>query len=398
MGSGSTRISLPRVALSACAFVAAPVLVTAMLSGANPGAEPRKPAPTDASQRVHPTQPAMPTLPTREPDRVVPTPSLPQPVPRPVPPSVPVAARPPQWSPDPGIQCKLPPAGAHDHVTLVGVGGGRAVSTATLGSMNRVTTTIKVTVQPNGPRAYLMLFAETSTIWRFEGDTDRISKVVVMGTPGGVTGLPADVVAFYPGQKCGVATGSFQTASVQRTLGEAIGRDTGSVGVIFTDTMSIGSVMLTSYDTNGGTVQTSSGGERRRLAGDGKEPTPTGFDAASFEDAKQYWPLGLDTVDDMQVISSEPSLDYVVLPGHFGVAQLVGAGKLRRIRDGGITRFRIEGTVDFLPAMSPKEKAVYVLPKGVPMPKGKPVNTCVVDEDEGSVLYGLPEVCGLSVR
>lgn len=59
-----------------------------------------------------------------------------------------------------------------------------------LGDPRRETHVIDVEIAPSESRHYIMLEAGAQTIWRFDGDVDSVSRVIVLGaTNMGLTAL-----------------------------------------------------------------------------------------------------------------------------------------------------------------------------------------------------------------
>jgi hypothetical protein len=74
----------------------------------------------------------------------------------------------------------LPPPAADDLVVAFDAYAGDAVSTTTVAGQDEVTTTARVLVEAGGEPLYVVLSAGPS-IWRFEGATSRVARVVLLG-------------------------------------------------------------------------------------------------------------------------------------------------------------------------------------------------------------------------
>jgi hypothetical protein len=110
-------------------------------------------------------------------------------------------------------------------------------------------------------------------------------------------------------------------------------------------------------------------------------PLPRGFDPGVWREAVRYWPGGLVTVDPRRIVAKAQVEPYKVLPSQMGLAQLVGAGAMQAQ---GRDRFRVVRPIAHMPpSMGGAHSVTLIFAKGVPLPPGDPVHSCVIREDGG---------------
>jgi len=274
----------------------------------------------------------------------------------------------------PSYSCVLPAAPAADQVVLFGAYEGDAMSTVTINGQDEETVTARVVVESGTTPLYIVLAAYSDMIWRFEGATSRVDRVVLLGYGAqGVTGISSSQVAdlsngaagscfdyFYDVQS---PDGVAARAATEHALGRAVDVFAGSYAV---GTLSLPSATVTPSATPTG--------------------VPPGFDPAVFQMLGLWFsPGGIVTIESSQVVSTQPAEPYVVLPQGFGLAQLVATGGLE-VRDLSLfsPTFRIARPIPRFPAGLYGAQAVsFILGRGVPMPAGDPGHSCVISEDTG---------------
>ena len=98
--------------------------------------------------------------------------------------------------------CKIPLPASNERITVINGDGHTDLSDHHLGNPDRRTRLVKVHVNDNDEQNYIVLSASEQTIWKIIGDTDSISKAIVLGATGigpkgaGVIGLPENRVYF----------------------------------------------------------------------------------------------------------------------------------------------------------------------------------------------------------
>lgn len=300
--------------------------------------------------------------------------------------------------------CSLPPIPQKAKLVLFGGYEGDTISSAVVGGPEQETNLIDVTIEPGSSPLYLVLTSYESMIWRFSGSTNRIARVVVSSSasarpmltldkpataehakPGenreapimpwsehyrnktsatGVVGLPASKVAITnpgcPGYFYDVEKSNSAVASLRNTLG----RDPDAI---------FGNYSSRRLSLPSGDVVTT---DRRQSS-----PPPAGFDAETWREAVRFWPGGLAHVDFRKVVAAAKVEPYEVLPSQMGLSQLVGSGAAKRLsRD----TYRILRPIAHMPpSMGGAHSATLIFAKGITLPPGDPVHSCIVSEDGG---------------
>ena len=269
--------------------------------------------------------------------------------------------------------CKLPqlPRGAK----LVVYGGyeGDAISSVAVGGPDNETNLIDVEIEPGSQPLYVVLTSYESMVWRFRGATNRVSNVVISssksapgGTPAaGVVGLPTAKVSFgstgCPGNFH--STENSAAGQVIASIRAALNREPDTI---------FGSYSAQRISLPSGRVV---------RADDGEAKIPAGFNASLWREATRYWPAGLASVTPQQVISKARIERYKVLPSQMGLAQLAGSGAITEISS---DRFRVNRPIAHMPpGMGGAHSVTLIFGKGVPVPPGDPVHSCIIREDGG---------------
>jgi hypothetical protein len=282
-----------------------------------------------------------------------------------------------QLPPDPGATCEMAPALPGDRLVVFGAYEGDAISTTAVAGQDEVTATVRVNVEAGTEPLYVVLSAFDSTIWRFEGDTARIRRVVLVGVRDcAVTGIAAEnvvdlseevdllpeSVCFAPFWDTRSPEGVVARGVVERTLGRAV------------------DVLAASYEV--GTVALPSGTVT---------PTPpalhapAGFDPTMWQAATWFSPGGIVDVPPAAVVPSDDAEPYVVLPRAFGLAQLVATGALELRGESPIlpTLYIAQPIPRFPAGLHGAASVRFILGRGVPMPAGSPGHSCVISEETG---------------
>lgn len=281
------------------------------------------------------------------------------------------------WSfpPPPATTCDMPAANADDRVVLFGGYEGDAISTATVSGQDETTGTVRVVVDAGASPLYVVLSAFDSTIWRFEGATSRVRRVVLVGVRTlGVTGIASDKitdltqwVSSMPDAKCFTPFWDSQSpegvaarGAVERALGRTV------------------DVVAASYEVGTLTLPAATVAPTPPAV-----TAPLGFDPTVWVLATWFNPGGVVDIEPSAVVPAAER--YVVLPEAFGLAELVASGDLQ-LRDGSafLPTFYIARAIPRFPAGLYGAEAVgFILGRGVPMPDGDPGHSCVVSEETG---------------
>lgn len=271
--------------------------------------------------------------------------------------------------------CTLPKASADDQVVVFGVHGGEGLSTATVAGMDEPTSTARVVIDKGAKPLYILLSSVDAMIWRFEGHTERISRIVAVSRRGregpgvGFTGIDRKQVSFEQSGNC---IGAFhdpesgkalQTrAVIEKYFGRSVDVLAGTYGVW--------------------AVRFPSGQTAPPLRYD--ESPPEGVPSHLWQEHLRFSPGGVVDIDAETVISARAAEPYDVLPQQAGLVQLVQSGSIRVLSDG---VFHIVKPIKRFPArLTGAHSVKFMLGKGVPMPSGDPGHSCVISEEDGSEL------------
>jgi hypothetical protein len=263
--------------------------------------------------------------------------------------------------------CRLPPAGTDDIVTLLGVYEGATASTVSVAGPDEPTDTIAIRIEDGEEPIYAMLVAHAPMVWRFEGATERLSHVAVIGRSSehgiaaGVTGIEADKVGFHSGETClsyFSKPGRGQDRAVEAAM-RTLGRPA--------------DVVLGVYDPAEVTLPSGA-------ILDGYAAVPVGLDpgwpAAQLRDILRFKPGGLLDIPAGKVVSPVPVEPYLILPQEFGLAQIVADGIA--VRESRQTYRIVEPLVRFPAGLAGAHSVTFVLSQGLAMPAGDPLHSGII--------------------
>jgi Ca2+-binding EF-hand superfamily protein len=270
--------------------------------------------------------------------------------------------------------CGLPEAPVGARVVLFGTYEANALSSAVIGGQDKETNLMDVTIEPGTEPLYIVLTSYESMVWRFNGAAGRVARVVVSSVQGADNGISASGVMGVPASKVTIGEpncpryfsklGS-ESAGATATVRRSIDREPNSVFA----TYSAQQISLPS----GQIIK----------ATHGSAPLPRGFDAQMWSEASRYWEAGLVQVDPRHVVTKARAEPYKVYPSQMGLAQLLGSGAIERNASG----YRIVRPIPRMPpSMGGAHSVKMTVAKGVPLPPGDPVHTCVTIEDTGEAI------------
>lgn len=270
--------------------------------------------------------------------------------------------------------CGLPEAPVGARVVLFGTYEADAISSAVIGGQDKETNLMNVTIEPGAEPLYLVLTSYESMVWRFNGATGRVARVVVSSGQGADNGASASGVMGVPASKVTIGEpncpryfskpGS-ESAGATATVRRSIGREPNSV--------------FATYSAQGISLPSSQIIKATR----GSAPLPRGFDPRMWSEASRYWEAGLVQVDPRRVVTKARAEPYRVYPSQMGLAQLLGSGAIERNASG----YRIVRPIPRMPpSMGGAHSVKMTVAKGVPLPPGDPVHTCVTIEDTGEAI------------
>lgn len=261
--------------------------------------------------------------------------------------------------------CAFPTLDPKEKLVLFSVNSGVQPIDLALGDEASV---IDVAVEPGNDPLYVVLPSYSTTVWRFTGAVDRVSKVVPtairradnsgVGLGGsGVIGIPAKKVSFLKRWNClsyfGDAVGE---AKARGQLAETLGRQPDFKGYVqATSQVSIPS--MTANDS--GTIS----------------PWATGRTP--------------EKIDPKTVVAAVQVSTWDILPGRMGIEQLISAGYLEGVSGGNSDQYRIVKTFAHFPiGLTGGLQPTFLLSKGVKLPSGSTGWACVIDEETGKNLSG----------
>lgn len=278
--------------------------------------------------------------------------------------------------------CELPAAAPGERIVLVG-SGANALATVTVAGQDEVTQTARVVVESGAEPLYVVLSAYRATIWRFEGQVERVARLVVVGMlPQGTTGIARERVfdrsRYVQDRRDATCFPAFsETRSVDGVRARGIvERALGRAPDVFAVTSSgVGTLRIPSVKS-----EVAQSEVEARM--------PRGFDPSMYLEFTRYYPGGLVWVDAAAVSSNSKVEPYEVLPGRAGLAQLVASGALERLQDH--DQYFVAKPIARFPAgLHGAERASFVLGKGIPLPAGDPGHSCVVSEETGLPVSGV---------
>lgn len=249
--------------------------------------------------------------------------------------------------------CEVPAVASGAEALLVGAYEGKRYASVNFGDITDDTGFADITVESGDTPLYVVLSAYSPIVWNFSGDTARISQVVVSGHKlGGVVGIEAGKVAFLEAPNCFAPAFDFEAPDGVRTkvqVDRLVDQEVKAGGTYGLGAIAIPSMQVDETNTHSG---------RHR-------------DAV--------------TVDPASVVANTKVATFEVLPGEAGINQLLENGSLEAVNDG----YRIVKPIAHYPAgLHGGYSTRFILGKGVPKPDGDPGHSCVISEEDGSVIAG----------
>ncbi len=317
--------------------------------------------------------------------------------------------------------CDLPSPDKSDKIVLLGISKGYGISSVALVDQDVETHATDIEIEKGNEPLYLVLASSGSMLWKLEGFTKRVSRVVLLtnsrtekGTnPSGVSGIAGDKVSIMPPDSCFKTFGkeeSIEAASAISLIREKLGREPDKViaarqlkrttlptgNGAKEDDVPTTSLLLTTMDNGknlvkadpGFSIQPAESGSFRVIAPGhagavraASTPTvPEEFDAEVWRENVRYNPGGVIFVSPESVVAANEVRPYEVLPALAGISQLVGKGILKRIERGD---YQIIKPLSRYPAELTGAYSVrFLLSKGIPEPEGDPGHSCVVAQGD----------------
>ncbi len=305
--------------------------------------------------------------------------------------------------------CSAPAVDDSEVMFLVATSGGAALSTVTLAGQDEDTTVAHLTIKPGDVPIYLFLASGNPMIWKIDGATDRISKLVAQRPNQtvrdgvGIVGIPEAKITFTEAEAClskipGGREGDQKLAKAE--LASKIGRGPDLIASRST----IGQLPVPPSDaelrqrnkrSSGITLRFDDGefsfgpdGIRQLKDFRFAKPNsgyPRGIGRVTA-DLLRFYEDGLSATALEDIVGSNTPEPYEVYPSHAGLIQLMLAGKIERTDDG---YFLIKEPFSRFPSgLHGAHHARFILGKGVEMPAGSPGHSTVYSEETGECLVG----------
>lgn len=307
-------------------------------------------------------------------------------------------------------KCEFPEVSEEDLIVHAVAAEGAAVSSVTTSTQHEDVTATTLTIEKGDSPLYLVLSSHAGLIWQLEGETDRVSKVVLMTEKktadginlSGVTGVAKDKVTFILPTSCfGAVTAPDSIKAIQAAT--AIKKATGkevhkTIGGYELFQMNVPSGEMIIPPRRGGVTIFTNGGSLIKmdhpvndLVCDPREKwvkypaieTPAGFEKQSWNYALTFHPNGIADIDPETVVAQGEVTPYDILPNQMGLSQLTAAGFLERISN---REYKIIKPVPVFPAnLNGSASTNFVLGIGVPLPfyKKNEMPDCIISEETG---------------
>ncbi|VAV88532.1 hypothetical protein MNBD_ALPHA07-2183 [hydrothermal vent metagenome] len=300
--------------------------------------------------------------------------------------------------------CAFPPPSKNADIILLGGYEGAAISTVAVSGLDSETTLAVLNIEKGESPLYIIATAYASIIWKIEGDTSRIEKFVagVGGRGVGITGLDADTILFLPNKGCiPQYYNNENSGEALRAKGQVSAR-LGRSMIQVVGASTLGAIALPSgtYDeslvrkSNGVNIRITGASPRGKgrflLTEDGPmllEAAPDdaqGYEKALLSKFQRFYPGGVVTLNEKDVIASNKAQTYKVLPQQAGLLQLLNEGKLEITSDG---FFKIIKPIShYPPGLNGAHSVRFILAKDIPKPAGSPGHSSVYLEETGECI------------
>lgn len=224
------------------------------------------------------------------------------------------------------IACAFPKPPAEAKILLLGTRNGQALSTVGLGNSDASVSVSDIWIEPGDQPLFLLLASYGAMIWRFTGDTDRITHVVAssfvvdgLKSPrAGIVGVSKARVYIAPNKECLpylIKAGKRpQSHRAAKLFASSAGRNVDTV-------LARGAVNSVSLPA--GLF------EKDAIYTDAINTPENAKGAAWWRRSLRRYPGGVVEVDAKAVVSRSTAENYEVLPGYAGLAQLIDKGALR---------------------------------------------------------------------
>lgn len=272
--------------------------------------------------------------------------------------------------------CAVPQVKSDEKLVLVGAYDGAQISSVTILGQDKSTWAAEAHVKKGKDPLYVMLTSYQPVVWKFTGATSRIRRVVLSslfeankGVAGsGLTGVEKSKVSFVTGTKClqhFYKRGGLKEAQAKAKVRDVTGREPDYV--LVQRSVTVANLPDGPIEKN---VRDNRSGVRIKVRKVGE------VDSQKLRVSRS----GPMKIDASEVVSQKPAVDYEVLPGRAGLAQLLKDGKIEHIDR---RTYRIKQKIHVPAGLFGGNGVKFLLPKGVPEPVGDLGHSCLFSEETG---------------
>lgn len=279
--------------------------------------------------------------------------------------------------------CNFPKPPANAKIALVGTRNGQALSTVGLGDGDAAVSVSDIWIEAGDQPLFLLLASYGAMIWRFTGDTDRITHVVASSFVGdgsksprvGIVGVPKARVHIARNKDCLPYLTTPGKKPQSHRAAKLFAASAGRNPDVIVARGTVNSVSLPA-----GLF------EKEAIYTDAIDVPENAKGAAWWRRSLRRYPGGVVRVEANAVVSRSTAERYEVLPGYAGLAQLIDKGALRfldekfpprprqplmhRQKRYPLKRFLILKKIRYPAGLDSTVR--FVLPPGVEKPVGSP--------------------------
>jgi Ca2+-binding EF-hand superfamily protein len=295
--------------------------------------------------------------------------------------------------------CEMPAASEKAKVILLSSYETEALSSVTLGSQDNVVHAGRVVVDPGDEPLYVVIASYSPTIWQFSGAVERIERLVMTSSRTGpnsgdvnqrslvgATGIAPEKVSFFSKSNCLTYFSETPSAASLQTMA-AIRKASGKAPETVATRYSVGSFKVPS-----GTIESVRGQERGgapiidktqgtlRVIGNASGVVVQAGPSRAKDEMYRFSPGGVIEIDAKTVVSSQPAVNYEVLPQQAGLVQLLASGSLKQ---NSLGEYIVREKIRFPAGLYGAHSVTFLIMKGTSYPDGDPGHSCVIVEESG---------------
>lgn len=290
---------------------------------------------------------------------------------------------------------------------MLGTYDGASISTVSVAGQDQVTNVATLNIEPGEEQLTLVITSYEAMIWKFTGQTDRISMVYLWSTKikredgktaAGVVGLPREKVSFLQAQNClkrfdrPKSVAAIESAAVlARMASHEVDGRFGTKGAYVIELPSgKGSEKNPPPNLAGGKMIVQDNkkitvGESGELKLEDKIiESSEGLDFLKSE-LLRFSAGGVEPININEVVSDIKPEVYRVLPQQVGLLQLIGEEKIKPLGGNG---YLVLQQINYPANLNDALRVKFIVSKGVPLPIGDPGSSCVFSEEEAKIVVG----------